>query len=251
MCYAALMSIKLPIPKHNLIGHRGVAGLRPENTYASFSLAAEMGLTWIEFDVLLTKDDQWVVMHDDELQRTTTGHGLVRETTLATITDLEAGLWFRPPYKDQKVPTLLGTLQFTQNLNLFCNVEVKSSNRDPEKHAEIMSDFITQFYTLTSNRILVSSFDLAFLKSIRTIMPNLPLGYLVEGFTPDTLEIAKNYNFSSINCAVEKMTLGDLDAAGTKDIPVFLYTVNDKTTAQFWLKNGVQGLFTDRPDLLL
>ena len=251
ICYANIMHNKLPAPKHKLIGHRGIAGLRPENTYCSFFLAAELGLNWIEFDVFLTKDQKWVVIHDDDLARTTNGYGLVRQRTLDEISELEAGLWFNPPYPSQKIPTLVGTLEMAHKLQLVCNIEIKGAEVNPELHAKLMCQLLTQHATLANNHVLISSFSLPCLIEVRTINPTIPLGYLVESFSSDTIAITKRYNFNSINCDAEKFSLELLKTAIDAQIPVFLYTVNDPVVAKFWLDNGVSGLFTDRADLLM
>lgn len=241
----------LPAPKHKLIGHRGIAGLRPENTYCSFFLAAELGLSWIEFDVVLTKDQQWVVIHDDDLSRTTNGQGLVRQHTAKELSQLEAGLWFTPPYPGQNIPTLIGTLEMARKLQLFCNIEIKGAEHDPELHAQLICQLLTKHAALTQGNTIISSFNLPCLIAIRKILSATPIGYLVESFNVDTIAIAKQYNFNSINCDVKTISLESLKAAIAAKIPVFLYTVNDPTTAKFWLQNGISGLFTDRADLLI
>lgn len=244
------MPIIIPAPKKQLIGHRGVAGLRPENTYTSFKYAAELGLSWIEFDITLTADDFWVVMHDASLDRTTTGQGLVRGYKLLELAKMEAGLWFRPAYLNEPIPTLHGALQLAQELNLFCNVELKNTEADPNKNATLISEFIEKNHNLVHARILLSSFDLNCLIAVRSRLANTPIGYLIEEFAPDTIEIVRRHNFNSINCAVEKITLNDISMAAKANIPVFLYTINDQVTSSFWLDKGVSAIFTDRPDLL-
>ena len=84
------MSLKLP----KVIGHRGAAGYAPENTIEGIHTAADIGTKWVELDVKLTKDEVPIIFHDDELERTTNGHGLVAETKYEEIKQLEAGSWF-------------------------------------------------------------------------------------------------------------------------------------------------------------
>src|ERR1700687_4795758 len=112
-------------PRFHLIGHRGARGLRPENTMLGFKLAKDLGLNWIEFDVRLTKCNSWVVMHDATVDRTTNGKGLVIEKTLQELQALQAGLWFTPPYKDLKIPTLEEVITFGLTHNIQLNIEVK------------------------------------------------------------------------------------------------------------------------------
>jgi glycerophosphoryl diester phosphodiesterase len=245
------MNTAFNVPKHKLIGHRGVAGLRPENTYCSFAYAAALDLNWIEFDILLTSDEKWVVMHDDTVDRTTNGHGMVRDMTLEELEKLEAGLWFVPPYPGQKVPTLSGTMDLAQQLGLFCNIEIKGADCTPEQHALLITQFLLQHPGIDLSKIMLSSFTLACLIKIRELLPLIQIGYLVEEFAANTITIAQLYNFSCINCDVKKMTSENLTAATAAKLPVFLYTINEPITAKFWLSKGIAGVFTDRPDLLL
>lgn len=235
---------------NKLIGHRGVAGLRPENTYCSFAYAADLGLQSIEFDTLLTLDEKWVVIHDDTLDRTTNGSGLVRTKLLKELETLEAGLWFSPPYPNQKIPTLIGVLKQAKKLNLFSNIEIKGAENTPELHAKLITELLSDNKTFDLANLMLSSFTLPCLIKIRQLMPKIQIGYLIEQFAADTIDIAKRYQFTSINCDVKKITEANLTAAICADLPVFLYTVNDPDTAKFWISKGAAALFTDRPDLL-
>lgn len=240
----------LPIPKYHLIGHRGAAGIRPENTLCSFTEAAELGLDWIEFDVQLSRDDRWIVMHDDTIDRTTNGRGLVKDLTIYDLKELEAGLWFKPPFLNEKVPTLKDTLELAQKFNLFCDVEIKGSEMEPKKYADLFAAFVTAHADICQN-ILVTSFNLDCLILLRSLQPDLQIGLNIDYFDVGTIAICQKYKFANINCNADKFTKADLDAAKQAKIPVFLFTVNDQTSARYWLENGVQGIFTDRPDLLL
>src|SRR3712207_1869075 len=93
-------------PGPYVIGHRGAAGYAPENTMVSFERALALRADAIELDVHPTKDGSLVVIHDPTLDRTTSGHGPVVEHTLAEIRALDAGSWFHPSFKDERVPTL-------------------------------------------------------------------------------------------------------------------------------------------------
>ncbi len=242
--------LHLPAPKHKLIGHRGTAGLRPENTYCSFSHAAELGLNWIEFDTQLSQDRGWVILHDATLDRTTNGRGTVGEHTFADLIKLEAGSWFTPPFADQKLPSLLGTLHLANKLNLCCNIELKCEAKDADLYASEMIKFIQQYGELLSQAIF-SSFDVQCLINLRESLPRLPISYLIDEFTEETIKICQKYNFHTINCDVGKIREEDLRAAQAAQLPVLLYTVNDPAIAQLWLNRGAYALFTDRPDLLL
>lgn len=243
---------KLLIPKPNfgLIGHRGTAGLRPENTYSSFKNAANLGLNWIEFDVQLCKDNQWVVMHDDTIDRTTNRKGRVVDYTLEELSQIEAGLWYNPPYPYEPIPSLTNTLLLCHSFGLQANIEIKGSKAEPEKYAVAMRKFLLANQN-TEYIPMLSSFDLPCIIELRKLLPDQPIAYLVDYFTPDTIKIAKQHNFNSINCDVKHVDQNYLRLATESKIPVLLYTINDPQLAKQWFAAGVTAIFTDRPDLLL
>lgn len=240
-----------PTPKFQLIGHRGVAGLRPENTLCGFEYAAALGLNWVEFDVQLTKDKQWVVMHDEKIDRTTNGEGLVQTLTLKQIQQFEAGLWFRPPYPKQMVPSLLQALELCKHLGLQANVEIKLEAHDnPLHYAEMMALFLRENFADDVPLPLISSFNLQCVIALRKLRNDLMIAYLVDCFTPDTINLAREHDFNSICCDVAQINEQDISAAAAFDLPVMLYTINDPIVAKIWLQNGAAAIFTDRPDLL-
>ncbi len=93
-------------------GHRGAAAVAPENTYAGFALAAAAGADYVELDVQLSADGVAVIIHDDDLDRTTDGHGPVAAARWAALRDLDAGRWFDPRFAGECIPTLAGFLRW-------------------------------------------------------------------------------------------------------------------------------------------
>jgi glycerophosphoryl diester phosphodiesterase len=89
-----------------IIAHRGASAYAPENTIAAFLKAYELGVRWVEFDIMLTADNQAVVIHDETLDRTTNGTGLISECTYDQIKTLDAGIKFGPKFANQKIPLL-------------------------------------------------------------------------------------------------------------------------------------------------
>src|SRR5258708_6429242 len=117
-------------PGHALprvIGHRGACGLAPENTVASFRKAAELGVRWVEFDVHLSADGIPVVIHDDTVNRTTTGRGAVASLSLIELQALDAGTWFEPRFQGEYVPTLEAIVTLLGKLGLGAVVEINPS----------------------------------------------------------------------------------------------------------------------------
>src|SRR4029077_5147965 len=93
-----------------VIAHRGASGTCPENTLAGFRRAAELGAPMVELDVQLTRDGEGVVIHDVTLDRTTDGSGPVADHPRAEIERLDAGAWFGPTFRGERVPTLARVL---------------------------------------------------------------------------------------------------------------------------------------------
>src|SRR5215213_901611 len=89
-----------------IVGHRGAMGYAPENTLASFERAVALGVDAVECDVHLSADGVPVVIHDHTLDRTTDGHGLVADHTLAQLKALDAGAWRGAEFAGQRLPTL-------------------------------------------------------------------------------------------------------------------------------------------------
>lgn len=100
-------------PKRHIyvVAHRGANKFAPENTIAAYLKAAELGADFVEMDLRQTKDGEFVIMHDKNVNRTTNGKGNVADMTLEEIQQLDAGSWFGDEFKGEKVPTLREVLR--------------------------------------------------------------------------------------------------------------------------------------------
>ena len=99
-----------PLPR--IIAHRGAKSLAPENTIAAFAKAMEVGARWFEFDVGAIGDGSLIVMHDDTLDRTTTGSGRYDGLAFSDIRKLDAGRWFSGTYRFERVPEAADAIEF-------------------------------------------------------------------------------------------------------------------------------------------
>ncbi len=95
-----------------VVAHRGASGHAPENTLAAFRRAVELGANFIETDLQLSRDARFVAIHDDTLDRTTSGHGPIHGLALAELRELDAGSWFGPQFAGERIPTLEEILRF-------------------------------------------------------------------------------------------------------------------------------------------
>lgn len=122
------------------VGHRGTRRFAPENTLAAQDVAIEMGARVIEMDVRMTKDGEFVIMHDATVDRTTDGHGLVSRMTLAEIKALDAGSKFSPAFAGERVPTLREALR---NLKGRAGVDI-DFKAGPENSAALITKILDE-----------------------------------------------------------------------------------------------------------
>jgi len=112
------------LPAFGIAAHRGASSTQPENTVSAFREAARLGVHQIEFDIRATADGQLVVMHDETVDRTTSGRGRVSHLTLDEIRELDAGSWKGPRFRGEHVPTLVEALRAMPR-NVWLNLHVK------------------------------------------------------------------------------------------------------------------------------
>ncbi|MCC7356472.1 MAG: glycerophosphodiester phosphodiesterase, partial [Candidatus Doudnabacteria bacterium] len=148
-----------------VIGHRGAAGYEPENTLRSFEKAISLGVDMIEFDVRRCKSGELIIIHDDNVDRTTNGKGKVSELNLDTLQQFDAG-------KGEHIPTLIETLQFI-NRRVKVDIEIKEENIATDV-AKIIDTFISQGWQ--NSDFLVTSFLETELQAFRKINTQVPIG---------------------------------------------------------------------------
>jgi glycerophosphoryl diester phosphodiesterase len=123
-----------------VVGHRGTRRFAPENTLAAFDKAIELGARSIEIDVRMTRDGEFVIMHDPWVDRTTDGTGLVSQMTLAEIRKLDAGSWFSPSFAGERVPTLREALRAVKG-RAAVDIDFKSG---PDNSAELITQILDE-----------------------------------------------------------------------------------------------------------
>jgi len=158
-----------------LIGHRGAASLAPENTLASFRKALENGAEMVELDVQRTKDGHLVVIHDDSVDRTTDGKGLVKDMTLGELKALDAGSWFSYEFKGEKIPTLEEVLDWSCG-KIRLDLEVKNSKQYPGIEKQIVE--LIEGKKMEKD-VIVTSFDPDCIKKMEKLSDEIGSGVLL------------------------------------------------------------------------
>ena len=147
-----------------IYAHRGASNAAPENTMASFELAHQMKADGLELDVQLTADGHVVVIHDDEVDRTSNGSGIVEKLNYSDIKKLDFGSWKSNDFKGEKIPDLTDVCKFIKDKNMLLNIEIKPTLRSAEIEAKVID--ICKSYDIVE-QVVVSSFNHYCLRSIK------------------------------------------------------------------------------------
>jgi glycerophosphoryl diester phosphodiesterase len=247
-----------------IIAHRGLSGLAPENTLAAFRAAIECGADRIELDVHLSKDGVPVVIHDADLDRTTNGAGPVVAATLEELRRLDAGAWFSPRFAGERIPTLEETLELLCG-TIGVNVEIKEeavqrmgpagARGEAQDGVEVK---VARALARPGRRdsVIVSSFEPLALERLRAIAPEIPLEVLHNdpSHPPgrSELERARELGARALNVWRDELLerpelVSDARALG---LGIKVYTVDEPADLERFLRLGVAGIFTNRPDVL-
>lgn len=225
------MSFEVPFA---IIGHRGAAGLAPENTLASFRRAVELGVDGVELDVYNIQG-HLLVLHDDTLERTTNGRGRVQETSLEKLRELDAG-------QGQQIPLL----EEVYNLippPIGINIELKG-----EATAGLTAQLIRNFPQHAS---LVSSFSFPELQRFRRVDPVTKVAPVFHKTHPDMLDIARELDAWSIHLSRRIMNRSLCDQIRAAGFECLVWTVNSPKEGEKFREMGAKGIFTDYPDRFL
>jgi glycerophosphoryl diester phosphodiesterase len=215
-----------------VIGHRGAAGLEPENTLRSFRRAFALGVPAIELDVYAI-DGRLVVFHDERLERTTNGRGLIATTPLARLRELDAG-------KGERIPLLEEVLDITPT-GVAVNVELKGRGT-----ARLVAELLPR----SKPELFVSSFRPGELAQFRALSSDTKVGALFHRASPRMLLVAQELHAWSINLSNEIATRERIALVRDSGFRCFVYTINDPARARELATHGANGIFTDRPDLM-
>lgn len=238
----------LYVPK--VIGHRGAKAYAPENTLASIHTAADMGIEWVELDVKLSRDGEPVIMHDETLERTTNGTGNVADFTLEDLRELDAGSWFAESFTGEKIPTLEDALDVILSRGLGLNLEIKPCPGREVETAENALDILTRIWPDDIAPPLISSFQMVSLETAMDMIEAYPRGVLIEDYQENWQELMDYMQAATLNVDGRKLTRDHLDDYLEYRKPVLCYTINDPILAKRLVQWGVDGLFSDNPDVI-
>ncbi len=238
----------LDLPR--VMGHRGAAGAAPENTLAGLRAAAAFGMTWVEFDVMLSGDGVPVLFHDDNLKRITGRNALMAKTPLAALADLEAGVWFAPGFAGEPIPALEAALALALDLGLTPNVEIKPTPGADAATAAGVLEVIARHWPAARPGPLISSFSRVALGVARDRAPALPRALIAWRLPRDWHRTAAALDCSNLHIAgraLNEKRIGWIKRAGYQ---LAAFTINDPKQAKRLAALGVDCIITDRPDMI-
>ncbi|MFC7329026.1 glycerophosphodiester phosphodiesterase [Marinactinospora rubrisoli] len=245
------------------VAHRGASAYAPENTLAAIEEAADRGARTVEVDVQRTKDGHLVLMHDTTLTRTTNVASVypgrasyrVDDFTLAEIRRLDAGSWFDPEFRGERVPTLQEGLDTLRANRLNLMLELKSPELYPGIEQQVADTFKRNPRWLVpaapgrDPRLIIQSFNWESARTSHDLLPDVPHGLL--GVVPRD-EIAGYAEWADqINPSHTRIDASYVEAVHDAGMETFVYTVNEQAAMRAALDKGVDGIISDYPDVLL
>ncbi len=216
------------------VGHRGARAYEPENTLRSFQKAIELGADAIELDVRKSKDNYIVVIHDDNIEKTTNGEGLVSNLNLNQIKSYSAN-------KNEKIPTLEEALDFIGNrVKVF--VELKELGLE-EKVLDII------YRKGLENSVVIVSFLEGVLKRTRELDAKVEIG-LVYAKHKNPIKAALELKAQFLLGFYRFVHTTNVQKAHENGIKIIVWTINSAQEVADFKEKGVDGIASDKPDIL-
>ena len=247
--YNSAMALPRPLwPYPRILAHRGGGGLAPENTLAGLRLARNLGFRGVEFDVKLSRDGVPVLMHDETLERTTTGSGSVRDWAAADLLTLDAGSWFGNEFAGEMVPALAAVSATCRQFGLWANVEIKPCPDREAQTGQAVARMTKLLWAGAELPPVLSSFSADALEAARREAPELPRGLLVEAVPGNWKQALDRLECVSLHVSWRHLSAERVKEVQSAGFGVLAYTVNDSETALDLLAWGIDALVTDQLD---
>lgn len=234
-----------------IYAHRGSSNYAPENTLAAFELAARQGAPAIELDAMLSADDAVVVIHDATVERTTNGHGKVRELPLAALKKLDAGSSFDFAFRGEPIPTLDEVFE-TLGERVLINVELKNYATPFDLLPTRVAEVVRRHHR--EKEVLFSSFNPIALVRIRRLLSECPIGLLALPGSSGAWArswIGRLLHYQALHPEVNDATPELIQAAHQRNHQVNVWTVDQEAQIKQLILRGVDGIITNDPPLAL
>lgn len=234
------------IDEITLTAHRGLSAIEPENTLPAFKAACEAKYNYVEFDIEPTSDGKWIVMHDDDLRRTTNGHGKITERTLAEVSALKIDNGANiENYTDLRVPTFEETMALLDRYypNTKPMIEIKSIGKN---NLDSLIEFFKD-YAARGRSTIVISFDKDIIDTLYKECPEQTYWLLTSELSDESVDFCKNHGNmrAAFNGNNAKNTDSVINAAIDAGIPLAAWTVDSPDTLKNLYDLGVRYFTTN------
>lgn len=214
-----------------IYAHRGFSAKYPENTIEAFQAALDLGVYGVELDIHLSSDGIPVVIHDEDLERTTNGSGLVADKTAAELAALDAG-------NGQGVPTFEEVVRLA-NGRLHFDIEIKGSHCE-----QPVLDVLARH---PETNAAISSFDWEVLANVRKLDPSFELWVLTDEISHEAIAAAEELGATTLAVGHSAITETSFRKARIAELDVLAWTVNTRKEADRLRDLGVIAICTDDP----
>ena len=221
------------------IAHRGYVAKGVENSIEALEGAAEVGADYVEFDIILTKDNKFVVMHDYNLKRLTGLNKRVQDMNFDEV----VGLTIKQGDYTSKIPSLEEFVNKAKELNMNLVIELKPHGAEPSNYIDILIDEVKR---LKLENYKFMSLNSKVMEELETKAPNLETGYVIP------LQFG-NFSNTKVNFfVIEDFSYRDrlVDQAKKQNKKVFVWTINDSALITKYLQSPADGIITDEPELV-
>ena len=192
---------------------------------------------------MLSADGVPVLIHDETLERTSSGRGRVADTSMADLAVLDAGIRHHRAFAGEPVPTLMQALEACADLGLWANVEIKPSPGCESETGRLVARTAAGY-----QNILLSSFSIEALRQAAIVAGDLPRALLIDASADESLFLMRELGAVGLHVPAHLLTAELLRSVRTAGSVVACYTVNRRDEAERLLADGAVAVFTDRPD---
>ncbi|MEA9389845.1 glycerophosphodiester phosphodiesterase [Acerihabitans sp. TG2] len=237
-------------PYPTIVAHRGGGSLAPENTLAAIDTGARYGHKMVEIDAKLSADGQIFLLHDDTLERTTSGHGVAGKLRWDELNPLDAGSWFDVAFSGERLPLLAEVATRCAQHHMMINIEIKPTVGTDIETGRAVALAAGAMWSEHEVPPLLSSFSVDALAAALQAAPQLPRGLLLDEWDDNCLERARNLQCGALHLNHELLTEDRTSTILDAGFAILAYTVNSPYRARALLAWGVNSLCTDRIDLI-
>lgn len=229
-----------------IFAHRGFSGYYPENTMLAFKKSIEIGVDGIELDVQLTKDNTVVIIHDETIDRTTNGDGLVKSYTYDELKKFDASFNFNN-FGFNRIPTLEEYFLLVKDLDIITNIELKTSVYQYLGIEDSVLELIKKYKL--EDKVIISSFNHFSILRMKKLAPQIKCGFLSEDWIIDAGKYTFSHQIECYHPRFNNLIPEVIEELKKFNIEINTWTVNDERDMLYLKEKGIDSIITNFPDM--